>query len=86
MNGWQAYGRFNNRPGVGGQILWRPNGWLSILGNQYALGADALGQPGRIRYHTDDSIQIKYYDKPERFLSKAAFSLTGDAGANMGAA
>jgi len=84
VNGWQAYGRFNNRPGVGGQILWRPNGWLSIFGNQYALGADALGQPGRIRYHTDDSIQIKYYDRPERFLSKAAFSLTGDAGCEHG--
>src|SRR5438552_2664281 len=84
MNGWQAYGRFNNRPGVGGQILWRPNGWLSILGNQYALGADALGQPGRIRYHTDDSIQVKYYDQPERLLDKAAFSLTGDAGCEHG--
>ena len=84
MNGWQAYGRFNNRPGVGGQILWRPNGWLSILGNQYALGADALGQPGRIRYHTDDSIQVKYYDHPERLLDKAAFSLTGDAGCERG--
>ena len=84
MNGWQAYGRFNNRPGVGGQILWRPNGWLSVLGNQYALGADALGQPGRIRYHTDDSIQVKYYDHPERLLDKAAFSLTGDAGCERG--
>jgi Putative beta-barrel porin-2, OmpL-like. bbp2 len=84
MNGWQAYGRFNNRPGVGGQILWRPNGWLSILGNQYALGADALGVPGRIRYHTDDSIQVKYYDRPERLLDKAAFSLTGDAGCEHG--
>lgn len=84
VNGWQAYGRFNKRPGVGGQILWRPNGWLSILGNQYALGADALGQPGRIRYHTDESIQVKYYDKPDRFLSKAAFSLTGDAGCEHG--
>jgi hypothetical protein len=84
MNGWQAYGRFNNRPGVGGQILWRPNGWLSILGNQYALGADAVGQPGRIRYHTDDSIQVKYYDRPERLLDKAAFSLTGDAGCEHG--
>src|SRR5207249_3390929 len=52
MNGWQAYGRFNNRPGLGLQLLWRPNGRVSILGNQYALGADALGQPGRIRYHT----------------------------------
>jgi len=84
MNGWQAYGRFNNRPGVGGQILWRPNGWLSILGNQYALGADALGVPGRIRYHTDDSIQIKYYDNPAKFLDKAAFSLTGDLGCEHG--
>jgi hypothetical protein len=84
MNGWQAYGRFNNRPGVGGQILWRPNGWLSILGNQYALGADALGLPGRIRYHTDDSIQVKYYDNPSRLLDKAAFSLTGDAGCEHG--
>ncbi len=31
INGWQSYGRFNNRPGVGGQILWRPNGWLEIF-------------------------------------------------------
>ena len=84
VNGWQAYGRFNNRPGVGGQILWRPNGWLSILGNQYALGADALGVPGRIRYHTDDSIQVKYYDRADRFVDKMAFSLTGDAGCEHG--
>jgi Putative beta-barrel porin-2, OmpL-like. bbp2 len=84
VNGWQAYGRFNNRPGVGGQILWRPNGWLSVLGNQYALGADALGNPGRIRYHTDDSIQIKYYDNPQRLMDKAAFSLTGDLGCEHG--
>ena len=26
VNGWQSYGRFNDRPGIGGQILWRPNG------------------------------------------------------------
>ena len=84
VNGWQAYGRFNNRPGVGGQILWRPNGWLSILGNQYALGADAPGVPGRIRYHTDESIQVKYYDRPSRFVSRAAFSFTGDAGCEQG--
>src|SRR5437879_6256192 len=84
VNGWQSYGRFNNRPGVGLQILWRPNGWLSVLGNQYALGEDALNTPGRIRYHTDDSIQIKYYDHPENFLSKAAFSLTGDMGCEHG--
>jgi hypothetical protein len=84
VNGWQSYGRFNNRPGFGMQILWRPNGWLSVLGNQYALGEDALNTPGRVRYHTDDSIQIKYYDHQENFLSKAAFSLTGDMGCEHG--
>jgi hypothetical protein len=84
INGWQSYGRFNNRLGVGGQILWRPNGWLSVLGNQYALGEDALNTPGRVRYHTDDSVEVKYYDHPEKFLSKAAFSLTGDLGCEHG--
>ena len=84
VNGWQSYGRFNNRPGFGMQILWRPNGWLSLLGNQYLLGEDALNTPGRVRYHTDDSIQIKYYDNPEKFLDKAAFSLTGDMGCEHG--
>jgi hypothetical protein len=84
VNGWQAYGRFNNRPGIGGQVLWRPTGWLSILGNQYVLGADTLGNPGRIRYHTDDSVQLKYYDNPAKFLDKAAFSLTGDIGCEHG--
>jgi hypothetical protein len=83
-NGWQSYGRFNSRPGLGVQFLWRPNGWLSVLGNQYALGEDALNTPGRVRYHTDDSIEIKYYDNKERFFDKAAFSLTGDMGCEHG--
>ncbi len=84
VNGWQSYGRFNNRPGVGGQILWRPNGKLSILGNQYALGEDVLGVPGRVRYHTDDSVQYKYFDRQARGLDKGAFSLTFDAGCEHG--
>jgi hypothetical protein len=84
INGWQSYGRFNHRPGFGGQILWRPNGKFEILGNQYMLGADTLNTPGRIRYHTDDSIQYKYFDNPNSFLDKAAFSLTGDMGCEHG--
>src|SRR6267378_4093822 len=84
-NGWQSYGRFNNRPGIGVQILWRPNGWLSVLGNQYMLGEEVLGNPGRVRYHSDDSIEIKYFDKPENSgLDKMAFSLTGDIGCEHG--
>jgi hypothetical protein len=84
VNGWQSYGRFNHRPGVGAQILWRPTGWLSVLGNQYALGEEALGNPARVRYHSDDSIEIKYYDKPGPGLDKMAFSLTGDIGCEHG--
>jgi hypothetical protein len=83
INGWQSYGRFNNAPGLGGQILWRPNGSVSILANNY-WGKDALGNPDRKRVHTDDSIQVKYYDKPDNAISKAAFTLTFDAGCESG--
>ena len=83
VNGWQSYGKFNKAPGIGLQILYRPAGWLSILGNQY-FGTDTLGIPGRKRFHTDDSIQIKYYDDPHRFFDKAAMTVTVDAGCEFG--
>ena len=92
-NGWQSYGKFNNRPGLGMQILWRPNGNWSILGNQYFLGRDVLGPAGttteflklpRTRYHTDDSIQYKWYDNQDTFISKFAQSLTIDLGCESG--
>lgn len=84
INGWQSYARFNGRLGLGGQILYRPTGWLSITSNNYGLGADALGIPNRTRMHTDNSIEVKYYDHPEGFLDKMAFTLTGDAGCESG--
>jgi putative OmpL-like beta-barrel porin-2 len=84
INGWQSYARFNGRLGFGGQVLYRPRPWLSLLSNNYGAGADALGVPNRTRYHTDNSIEVKYYDHPERFLDKLAFSLTGDAGCETG--
>jgi hypothetical protein len=84
VNGWQSYGRFNNRPGIGGQILYRPNGRWEILGNQYGLGRDTLGNAQRTRLHSDDSIEYKYYDDPTRLISKGAFSLTGDIGCETG--
>ncbi len=84
VNGWQSYGKFNKAPGFGVQVLYRPNGWLSVLGNQY-YGTDTLGIPGRMRFHSDDSIQIKYYDDPGRLLDKAAMTMTVDAGCEFGA-
>ena len=83
VNGWQAYGKFNQAPGVGLQALWRPNGSLSILGNQY-FGTDTLGVPDRKRFHTDDSVMVKYVDNPGGVLSRAAFSVTLDAGCEWG--
>jgi hypothetical protein len=84
INGWQTYARPNGRLGLGGQILWRPTPWLSVISNNYGVGADAIGIPNRTRYHTDDSVEVKYYDHPERLLSKMAFSLTGDLGCESG--
>jgi len=88
INGWQAYGRLGSKPGLGGQILWRPKPWISLVSNNYGMGQDTLGngngQFGRYRIHTDNSIQIKYYDKPEKFLNRMAFSLTGDLGCEYG--
>jgi hypothetical protein len=83
VDGWQSYGRFNYAPGGGGQIRWAPNSWFIILGNQY-VGADTLGVPDRKRFHTDDSAMVKYYDNPNSFISKAAASLTLDAGCESG--
>jgi Putative beta-barrel porin-2, OmpL-like. bbp2 len=85
INGWQSYGRFGNRPGLGGQIVYRPTPWLSMVFNNYGMGEDTLGNIGRSRIHTDDSIEIKYYDKPDNTLDKMAFSLTGDLGCEYGA-
>ena len=83
INGWQSYGRFNSTPGLGLQVAWRPTGSLSFVFNQY-FGADTLGIKDRLRIHTDDSVQVKYIDSPKSFISKAAFSVTFDAGCEFG--
>jgi putative OmpL-like beta-barrel porin-2 len=83
INGWQSYGMFNSAPGVGYQILWRPQGSVSFLANGY-WGRDWLGIPDRQRWHSDNSIQVKYYEGAGRRLDKAAFSLTVDAGCESG--
>ncbi len=86
INGWQSYGSANNRPGLGGQIKWTPYPWMNIIFNNYGLGNDDLYAPGRARIHTDDSIEIRYYDRPaKKGLDKMAFSFTGDLGCEYGA-
>jgi hypothetical protein len=84
INGWQTYGRYNSKPGLGGQILWRPKPYLDFVWNNYGVGQDDAGFPGRTRIHADYSAQIKFYDNPKKMLDKIAFTITGDLGCEMG--
>jgi hypothetical protein len=84
INGWQSYARYNSKPGLGGQILWRPKPYLDLVWNDYGLGEDDAGFPGRSRVHADYSAQVKFYDQPKKFFDKAAFTLTGDLGCEYG--
>jgi hypothetical protein len=84
INGWQSYGSSNHRPGLGGQIKWTPRPWIDIISNNYGLGHDDLYTPNRGRIHTDNSVEVKYYDQPLKSLDKMAFTFTGDMGCEFG--
>ena len=83
INGWQSYGKFNSAPGIGGQVKWAPSGSFVLVANNY-FGTDTLGNKDRKRIHTDESIQVKYYDRPNSRISKGAFTFTFDAGCEYG--
>jgi hypothetical protein len=83
INGWQTYGMFNEEPGVGYQVLYRPNENISYVFNGY-YGYDTPANNARLRVHSDNSLQVKYLNKRGAFISKAAFSLTGDLGFESG--
>jgi hypothetical protein len=84
INGWQSYGKFNSKPGVGMQVQWRPSATVAVTSNDYGVGTDTLGVPDRTRWHTDDSVEVKYYEHADRFLDRMAFSFTTDIGCESG--
>lgn len=84
VNGWQTYGMFNEAPGAGFQIQWRPKEWLSVLTSSY-VGFDTPNTPDRLRFHTDNSVVMRYMNRPgSKGISKAAFSATFDLGFENG--
>jgi hypothetical protein len=84
INGWQSYGKFNSLPGFGMNITWTPNEYIKLLTNDY-YGTDAAGNPDRKRFHSDNSILIRYLQrKDSNGLSKAAISFTADVGFEKG--
>jgi hypothetical protein len=85
INGWQSYAKFNGKPGLGGQIKWIPKEWFSLTLNNYGMGTDTLGVPGESRIHTDDSVEVRYFNNPDGLkVSKAAATFTFDAGCEYG--
>jgi hypothetical protein len=86
INGWQSYNKMNGHPGLGGQLKYTPHDWMTLIFNQYGFGEDNVGIPKRARYHTDDSVEIKYFDKqvPGNGIDKMAFTFTGDLGCESG--
>lgn len=84
INGWQSYGKFNSMPGIGGNITWCPNEAVKLLTNDY-YGNDAAGLKNRVRFHSDNSLLVRYYNQPKaRGISRAAFSSTFDVGFESG--
>ena len=84
INGWQSYGKFNSMPGLGGNVTWCPNEAVKLLTNDY-YGTDAAGLKNRIRFHSDNSLLVRYFNQPTATgISKAAFSSTFDLGFEQG--
>lgn len=84
INGWQTYGKFNQLPGVGYQIHYAPREWIKLVWNGY-VGTDTQNNAGRVRFHSDSSLLLRYFNQPSaRGLSRAAFSLTFDLGFEEG--
>ncbi len=84
INGWQSYGKFNSMPGFGGNITWMPNSSFKLLTNDY-YGTDAANIASRKRFHSDNSLLVRYFNKPTaNGITRMALSLTGDIGFEKG--
>ncbi|HTH57684.1 MAG TPA: outer membrane beta-barrel protein [Cyclobacteriaceae bacterium] len=85
INGWQSYGSFNSMPGFGGSFTYMSNNSnLKLITNDY-YGSDAAGIPSRKRFHSDNSVLVRYYNRPShKGITKMAFSMTSDIGWEQG--
>ena len=84
INGWQSYGKFNHAPGIGGQILYRPNG-IGVDSVQQLLGHGHARQSGSQAHSHRRQHPGEVLRQAGRALSsKAAFTFTFDAGCEYG--
>ncbi len=84
MNGYQSYGKWNHNSAVGLSNYYRPQEWLTFAANFY-YGTDERNNPNRRRFHHDDSMEVRYWNRPEASgVSKMAFSLNNHYGFESG--
>ena len=80
VNGWQTFGEWHEARAGGYLWNWRPREWLSLVNSFYA-GSEAQGDPDSLRLYTDNNLQLRYYENPDRsFLRSSALSLVADVG------
>lgn len=83
LNGWQTYNNWNKGIGFGSSNYYRPNENLQLVANFY-YGKDTRNS-NRIRFHHDNSIVKRYYNKASnKGISQAAFSINTHYGFQSG--
>ncbi len=87
LNGWQTYNNPNQQLGFGSSTYWRANENLQIVANFYLGGHDTRGAGDLLRFHHDNSINLRYYHPAfnKGGISQAAFSLNNHYGFESGA-
>ena len=86
INGWQSYAKYNSRMGLGGQILWQPEGVAVVRLQQLRHGHGyARMIPDVSRIHADYSYLVRYFHRPDSpGISTMSVSLTTDLGCEYG--
>ena len=83
LNGWQTYNSWSKGIGFGNSNYYRPNDNLQLVANFY-YGKDSRNS-NRIRFHHDNSIVKRYYNKAGNTgISQAAFSINSHYGFQHG--
>jgi hypothetical protein len=83
LNGWQTYNNWNKGLGFGNSNYYRPNDNLQLVANFY-YRKDTRNS-NRIRFHHDNSIVKRYYNKKNnKGISQAAFSINTHYGFQSG--
>ena len=84
MNGFQSFGKWNKNSAVGLSNFYRPAESLAFVASFY-YGTDTRNDPDRKRFHHDDSVLWRYFNRPKADgISKMAVSMNNHYGFETG--